>query len=382
LPGVLAVADTDGDPAPNTPPDPRVNVLSLYVAEPLFTPAAEKLVFTLNVGPSTAGSAPPSSQWYIVWNRQGTDPSDPSDASYDRMEVGMKTDASGVVSFDYGKFGIPLNEVPPPPPDPNANTPKSYGAPDSGTYDVATGLVRITISNSKLRAIDGGASKYIAGTALSALNVRTYLARPDAGQKSQNNANDITPNGNYTLSGNASCLKAVPLIGIASTKTHGSAGTFDIALPLTGNPGVECRTGGAIGNHTLVFTFVNPISSVAGASVTNGTGMVNSSHINSANPHEYIVNLTGVANAQKLTVTLTGISDTAGNSSPTLAVIMGVLLGDVNGDGFVLSGDYTATRQESGSPVNGDTFRFDINADGFILSGDYTVVRQQSGTHL
>jgi hypothetical protein len=382
LPGVLAVADTDGDAAPNTPPDPRVNVLALFLAEPLFTPAAEKLVFTLQLAPSTAGSAPPSSQWYIVWNRQGTDPSDSSDASYDRMYVAMKTDATGVVSFDYGKFGIPLNEVPPPPPDPNANTPKSYGAPDSGTYDVATGLVRITISNSKLRTIDGGAGKYIAGTALSAINVRTYLARPDAGQKSQNNASDITPNGNYTLSGNAACQKTVPLIGVASTKTHGSAGTFDIALPLTGNPGIECRTGGAIGDHTLVFTFVNPISSVAGASVTNGTGMVNSSDINPANSHEYIVNLTGVANAQKLTVTLTSISDTAGNSSPTLAVTMGVLLGDVDASRLVDGNDVSAVQNHTRQSVNNTNYRYDINASGLIDGNDVSITQGQTRTSL
>jgi hypothetical protein len=382
LPGVLAVADTDGDAAPNTPPDPRVDVQALFVAEPLFTPATDKLVFTLQLAPSTAGSAPPSSQWYVVWNRQGTDPSDPSDASYDRMYVAMKTDATGVVSFDYGKFGIPLNEVPPPPPDPNANTPKSAGAPDSGTYDVATGLVRITISNSKFRAIDGGAGKYIAGTALSAINVRTYLARPDAGQKSQNNANDITPDGSYSLSGNASCQKTVPMIGVVSTKTHGTAGTFDVGLPLTGNPGIECRTGGANGNHTLVFTFVNPLASVAGASVTSGTGSVASSNINPSNSQEYLVNLTGVSNAQRLTVTLTGITDTAGNSSPTLAVTMGVLLGDTSANGLVNSTDVSQTQAQSGQTVTGSNFRTDVNANGLINSTDVSVVQSQSGTGL
>jgi len=61
---------------------------------------------------------------------------------------------------------------------------------------------------------------------------------------------------------------------------------------------------------------------------------------------------------------------------------MGVLIGDVNGDGFVLSGDYTTVRQNSGNPVDQNTFRYDINADGFILSGDYTTVRQLSGTQL
>ena len=65
-----------------------------------------------------------------------------------------------------------------------------------------------------------------------------------------------------------------------------------------------------------------------------------------------------------------------------VVVPMGVLLADVNGDGFVLSGDYTTVRQKSGATADQDTFRYDVNADGFVLSGDYTTARQQSGTHL
>jgi hypothetical protein len=293
----------------------------------------------------------------------------------------MKTDANGAVSFDYGKFGVPLNEVPPPPPDPNANTPKSYGAPDSGSYDPTTGLVRITISNSKLRTIDGGSGKYIAGTSLAALNVRTYLARPDAGQKSQNNANDITPNGIYSLAGNASCAVTAPLLGVVSAKTHGTAGEFDIALPLTGNPGIECRTGGPNRNHTLVFTFANPLTAVGGASVTSGTGSVSSRAIGS-NTHEYVVNLTGVGNAQRITVTLTGISDTAGNTTPTLAVAMGVLLGDTTGNGAVNSSDISQTQSQSGVALSNSNFREDVTVNGAINSSDISTVQAQSGTAL
>jgi hypothetical protein len=61
---------------------------------------------------------------------------------------------------------------------------------------------------------------------------------------------------------------------------------------------------------------------------------------------------------------------------------MSVLFGDVNGDGFVLSGDYTAVRQRSGATTDATNCQYDINIDGFILSGDYTAARQQSGTHL
>ncbi|HEY2125019.1 MAG TPA: dockerin type I domain-containing protein, partial [Chthoniobacterales bacterium] len=381
LPGVPAINDNDGDAPPNTPPDPTVNVEQLYVAEPLFHPSADKLVFTLQLAPSTASSAPPSSQWYIVWNRQGTDPTDPGDASYDRMFVAMKSDATGAISFNYGKFGIPLNEVPPPPPDPNANTPKSYGPADSGSYNVATGVVTITLSNNLLRAIDGGPSKYTAGTSLAALNVRTYLARPDAGQKSQNNANDITPDGIYSLAGNASCVGPVPLVSIVSAKTHGSAGEYDIPLPLTGSPGIECRTGGAGGNYTLVFTFANPLTSVTGASVTAGTGSISSNAIGS-NPQEYVVNLSGVSNSQRISVSLNGISDTSGNVTPNLAVTMGVLLGDTTGDGAVNSSDVGQTKSQSGQNLSNSNFREDVTTDGAINSSDVGLVKAHSGTAL
>jgi hypothetical protein len=45
------------------------------------------------------------------------------------------------------------------------------------------------------------------------------------------------------------------LQSVVSRKIHGSAGTF---LPLTRNPGVECRCGGANSDYTSVFIFANP----------------------------------------------------------------------------------------------------------------------------
>jgi hypothetical protein len=231
--------------------------------------------------------------------------------------------------------------------------------------------------------IDGGSSKYVAGTSLNALNVRTYLARPDAGQKSQNNANDITPNGGYTLVGNAFCAKAAELLSVVSTKIHGSAGTFDINLPLTGSPGIECRSGGATGDHTIVFTFVNPLVSVGSASMS-GNGMIDMSNtgINPSNPHEYIVSLTGVGNAQTISVTLAGITDTTGAFTSSLSAPMGVLLGDTTGNGHVNSSDISQTQQQSGQPVTNDNFREDVTVNGLINSSDISLVQSKSGTGL
>ena len=60
------------------------------------------------------------------------------------------------------------------------------------------------------------------------------------------------------------------VVSAVSRKTHGAA-TFDVSLPLSGEPGVECRSGAA--GHTLVFTFTNNITS-GNATVTGGGGTV------------------------------------------------------------------------------------------------------------
>ena len=55
---------------------------------------------------------------------------------------------------------------------------------------------------------------------------------------------------NSSLAGK--CRPAFTLNSAVSRKTHGAAGPFDVPLPLSGAPGVECRSGGANGDHTIV----------------------------------------------------------------------------------------------------------------------------------
>jgi len=174
----------------------------------------------------------------------------------------------------------------------------------------------------------------------------------------------------------------VQLAGVISRKVHGSAGTFDINLPLTGTRGIECRSGGASGDYMLVFTFANTLSSVGGANVTSGTGSVASSNIESSDAHNDIINLTGVTNAQVITVTLSNVTDSAGDFSSAVAGSMGVLLGDTSGDGVVNSADITQTRRQSGNVADSSNFREDVTTDGVINSADITLVRRQSGTAL
>ena len=387
LPGILAIDDvnpdgSDNDGGQNTPPDGSVNVKQLFVAEPFFGAggANDKLVFTVQVAPPTA-PFPPNSQWLIVWNRQGTDPSHPSDdASFDRMYVAMTTDASGTPSFEYGKFGIPINTSPPPPPDPLANTPQKKGVPDDGSYDPATGLIRITIANAKFRGIDDNANhtSYTAGTSLGGLNVRTYFNRPDyPTERSQNNASDITNDSSYTLVGNASCLQTVPLLGVVSSKVHGTGGTFDIPLPLTGSAGIECRSPDANGHHKVVFTFANPLASVGSVGVTAGNGTATGA----INGQEYDVTLTAT-NGQQVTITLTGVADTAGNTTPSIAVPIGLLEGDVDASGHVDAGDIMADQRNNSQNVSNKNFRSDVDHSGHIDAGDIGRIQKHNSTTL
>lgn len=174
-------------------------------------------------------------------------------------------------------------------------------------------------------------------------------------------------------------VPTVPLAFVSSRKTHGSAGVFDINMPLDGNPGVECRSGGANGQFTMVFTFGVNLTSVGGASVTDGTGMVSSGNINPSNVRQYIVNLTGVTDSQYIKVTLTNVNDVAAHHTDAISGEMGILLGDTNGSHSVNSTDVTQTKGQSGHVVTNSNFRQDPNATGSINASDISLVKVNSG---
>ena len=162
-----------------------------------------------------------------------------------------------------------------------------------------------------------------------------------------------------------------------SRKTHVVAGDFDIPLPLTGTPGIECRNSG--GNHTLVFATSNNLVS-GNASVTTGTGSISGSPTFAGNT--MTLNLTGVTDVQTITVTLSGVTDSFAQVLPDTPVSIGFLVGDANGDRFVNAGDTTLTRSRSGQTTTATNFRSDVNADGIVNSGDTTIVRARSGNAL
>ncbi|MDQ6656227.1 MAG: dockerin type I domain-containing protein [Verrucomicrobiota bacterium] len=171
-------------------------------------------------------------------------------------------------------------------------------------------------------------------------------------------------------------LGSLQMTGAVSRKTHGSAGIFDLPLPLIGTPGVECRSSG---DHTLLFTFNGSIVN-GSASAMGGTATIARSATYSGNT--MAVDLTGVADAQTITLMLSDVTDSAGHVLPPTTFRVSFLLGDTSGDGVVNTADALQTRSRSGLPAEAATSRADVNLDGIINASDALIVRAHSGNSL
>lgn len=157
---------------------------------------------------------------------------------------------------------------------------------------------------------------------------------------------------------------------------QGFSGMLPINLALAGEPAVECRSGNEIGAHSLVFTFIRNILT-ADVSVTSGVGRPVGNPAISAN--QLSVNLTGVANAQMLTISLSRIVDMQGQSLPDANVTLGFLLGDTNGDTVVNASDVSQTKARVGQRLTEANFRSDVDADSAIKRRDADLVSSQLG---
>jgi hypothetical protein len=120
----------------------------------------------------------------------------------------------------------------------------------------------------------------------------------------------------------------------------------------------------------MTFPFAVTVTS---AKITTGIGDVSGF---SASGAQVTVNLTGVANAQTIVLTL-------GTNAGSAMVSIGVLLGDTTGNGSVTSTDIGQTKAGSGQAVTGSNFRLDVTASGgTINSSDIGLVKSNSGAQL
>lgn len=169
------------------------------------------------------------------------------------------------------------------------------------------------------------------------------------------------------------------LVSAASVQNH--AGTpFSINLPLTGDPGVECR---AI-NKTMqvVLTFDQPVTS-GNVSISNESeGLADTISVGTPtfSGDTMTVTLQKVDDQQTFTLNVAALN----GSSGTAAVDISVLEGDVNGNGVVDAHDLTQVRNATGDQIGDPGFepQDDITEDGVVAAQDLTQVRNRVGNQL
>ena len=177
---------------------------------------------------------------------------------------------------------------------------------------------------------------------------------------------------------NIRCVEvaAGPSPAVAVSRKSHAGQEFNLPLPITGDLGVECRTGGTDGTHQIVLTF--PVSvTVNDAEITSGSGNVTSF---TPSGTEITVNLSDVPNAQTIVLTLFGVND--GSTTGNVSVPMGVLFGDVNGLAGVTGSDVNICKSQVGVDPSEDNFQNDVNLTGFISGSDVNLVKSQVGTTL
>jgi hypothetical protein len=162
---------------------------------------------------------------------------------------------------------------------------------------------------------------------------------------------------------------APALQSAASRIVHGAAGTFDLPLTLVAppnvnhNPTTEPRQSPT---QAIVFTFDKPISG-ATATVTEGTATAG---VPAFAGNNVSVPLSGVANQQYVTVSLTNVASTDGGTGGSGSARVGFLAGDVNQSRVVSIADLGLVNARLAQPVTAANYLADVNATGTLTVGD------------
>lgn len=167
----------------------------------------------------------------------------------------------------------------------------------------------------------------------------------------------------------APTTSGLTLLSAASRLTHGAAGTFDIAMPLTGVSGVEDRISST---YNAVFTFDGAVTS-GQVTVLSGTATVGAI---SFSGNSMTAQLTGVTSAEVVTLRVQNIN---GDGQLHGDVPFGFLTADVNGNRIVDRPDQQQLQTDRGQPVTASNFRDDINLSGIVDRPDLQSVQTNRG---
>jgi uncharacterized protein (DUF1800 family) len=158
------------------------------------------------------------------------------------------------------------------------------------------------------------------------------------------------------------------LSSAVSRKVHGVAGTFDLPLSTSlSTPTVEPRNGP---NHTIVFLFDR--AAVSGsATVIEGIATIGATQFSG---QQVVVGLSGVANQQYVTVTLSSVQGADGSTGGMATARIGFLAGDVNQNGVVTLADLGLTNAQVAQVVSAANYLKDVNASGTLSLADKGIV--------
>ena len=339
---------------------------------------------------SAAGINPPYAGTFVFINNAWRDSS-----LVDHSDDVLLPDGHFVVRNQNGAPTLPLTSI-------GSVLTKKLAAPlrtsASQAQDNAVGMVRpfdVTLNASGLNPADGS---FVAGDQLLLFdNTQIAINKPPSatyfydvqpnngggwrllGDAVTDHGNDVIPAGTGMVVRKAAKAGAPTVFWtnsppvypfkVVSRKNHGT-GTFDITMPLAGNLGVECRSGGPT---QIVLTFPGTVT-FAGATTSAGTV----SNTSGSGTTSVTVNLTGLPNAQKVTLNLTGVTN--GTFAANVVVPIGVLVGDITGNGSVNATDVSQAKSNSGQAATASNFRSDVVVNGSINSTDVSSAKAASGT--
>ena len=180
-------------------------------------------------------------------------------------------------------------------------------------------------------------------------------------------ADNVKVSKSYTMTIAANSVAPPALVTVVSRKVHGAAGTYNLPLSLTAtDPTTEPRWSGVGGTHTIVFTFDKAVTDGA-ANVTEGAATAGAPTFNG---NEMIVPLSGVADQQYVTVTLTNVVSSDGGTGGVGSIRIGFLFCDVTQNRVVTLADLGLVNAQIAQLVNETNYLKDVNVSGTLSLAD------------
>ena len=164
-----------------------------------------------------------------------------------------------------------------------------------------------------------------------------------------------------------------------SRKMHGGGvlGPFDLPIErmpaIDGAVTVEPRVMASA--HTIVFRMNATVNSTGAVTAVNAAAVSVGSPIVTHANNEVLVTLTGVADNQRVTVTVANINSAGVNAIASL----GFLVGDVSNTRAINACDIGGAKAHLSQNANPTNFMFDIDLSGTIDSADISALKVRSG---